>query len=137
MLKVKNLLVLLLAVSCVFTITSGVLASDHTTTLGTTNGSLVYNSNDTENVHIGSHTCHYRVSSFTFHGGLPANTFPSSTKNFTVRFANIGISKKYTSVDTSYKSKSYSVSSNKTVYAGVETNHSSGITVFLSWNPNY
>lgn len=138
MTKFKTIISLMITVVCIVTISFGVLATSHVSTpVGTTNGSLVYNSNVSENVVAGSHTCHYRVSSFTFHGGLPANTFPDSSKNFTIRFANIGISKKYTSVDTSYKTKTYSISQWKTVYAGIESNASQGLTAYVSWDPNY
>ncbi|MBP5654226.1 MAG: hypothetical protein J6X33_01805 [Clostridiales bacterium] len=132
----KRVITVFAAVTCVAVLSLGVCASSHTTTLGTSNGSLVYNTTDSEVVNVGSHTCHYRVSSFRFHGGMPENTFPAG-KSFTVRFANIGISKKYTSVDTNYKSKSYSVSSQKTVYAGVESNATQGVTVYSSWDPNW
>jgi len=139
MLSKKKLTTIALAVTCVLSLGVITNANSHTTTLGTSNGSLVWKTsgtNNTEEVNPGSHTCHYNVTSFSFHGGLPSNTFPNG-KYFKIHFANIGISKKYTTADTSEKSKSYSVTKEKTVYAGVESNYTKGVTVNLTWDPNW
>ena len=134
--KALKVFLLVLVVSCVASYGFIVNASSHSTTLGTPDGSLVYKSTDSEQVNPGAHTCHYNVTSFSFHGGMPINTFPAGN-SFTIRFANIGVSKTYTKKDTSSKSNSYSVSSKKTVYAGVESTYTHGLTVYLDWNPNW
>lgn len=137
--KMKNhrrLIIVLVSAIAVVTISMGVLANSHSGTLATSDGNLTYNSSDTEVVYSGDHTCRYRVSSFRFHGGLPADIFPSG-KNCILCIANIGVSKKYTTADKQYKTNNYHVTSPKTAYAGVKTNHSLGITIYAYWDPNY
>ncbi|GEM_PF-2839769 len=139
MLSKKKITTIALTVACVLSLGVITNASNHSTTLGTSNGSLVWKTsgtNNTEDVNPGSHTCHYNVTSFSFHGGIPSNTFPVG-KDFTIHFANIGISKTYTHPDTSGKSKSYSIGDEQTVYAGVESTYKKGLTVYLDWNPNW
>ncbi len=132
--RIKKLAAYILTTTCLLGLSSVANASMHSVTLGTSNGGPTY-SGYTASPNNGAHTLCYRVTSFQFHGGMPSNSFPSG-KNFTVLFSNIGVSKKYTTYDTTYKTKSYTAD-NTTIQAGVKSNYTKGVTVYLDWDENY
>ena len=132
--RLKRMTLIILVFASLFICYSYAIATEYSSTVGTPDTSTNYGGTPV-NLPTGSHILHYKVYSFQFHGGLPSNVFPVG-KNFKIRFKHTNVETYYTSVDTSYKRKNYTVQING-IQPGVKTDYSNGITTFVRWDPDF
>lgn len=134
--KLRRILCFLIIIGVIATTALTSTATMHSNNnCSTANGSYTTNSGVTELVHWGSHTSCMKLRSVSYYG-MPANTIPNN-KSFTLSVANTNTSFTYSFVSTSYRTQSYSVSSDVTAYVGISNNSGSGCTAYYDWNPNY
>lgn len=129
----RKIVAIMIMICTMFSMNLSSLALSHTSNPSTTTGALSYDSSVYDVVNAGSYTMKYKVTSFTFHGGMPANTVPTG-HNFTVRFQNTTVSRTYSAYNNGQYNVPYSVNSKRTICVGISSSYSSGVYARCEWD---